>query len=184
MAEDRGGYRTGSRNLGWAIAILYFLQSCLTIALPRTDKTLTLREDLRHWHMLVGVVLLVLLLGRLYHWWKDERAMAPAEGIRPRLWAWTRTLTLATYLLLLSAPVFGFLFAWSDGVEVRLANWITLPPLMGESYRVWMFSGYFHSAVGFMGLLLYSATLLTAGYGWLRYGKGLLTALPPGFGVQ
>ena len=117
-AEDRGGYPIGSRALGWSIALLYFLQSCLTIALPRTDKTLPLREDLRHWHMAVGVALLALLLGRFYRWWTDERGMAPPQGTRPGLWAWTRTLTLATYLLLLSAPVFGFLFAWSDGVEV------------------------------------------------------------------
>jgi cytochrome c2 len=69
-------------------------------------------------------------------------------------------------------------------VPVSLAGWITLPPLMGESYRVWMFSGYFHSGVGFMMLILAVAALLTTAYAWLRYGKGLLTIFPPGFGVQ
>ncbi len=178
------GYSRASRIAGWAITLLYFLQSCLTIALPRTDKTLAAREELRHWHMLVGVILLLLLLYRLWLWWRNERRMSPPMGMRPGLFNWARTLALATWLLLLSAPIFGFLFAWSDGIEVRLANWVTLPPLIGESYRLWLFSGYFHSGVGFMMLVLAVAALLTAGYSYLRYGRGLISIYPPGFGMQ
>ena len=184
MTQAPASYVRPSRILGWLITLFYFIQSCLTIALPRTDKTLPLREDYRNWHMLVGVVLLVLLLGRFRHWWRDDRSVAAPAGVRSGLFNWGRTLALATYGLLLSAPVFGFLFAWSDGVPVRLANWIELPPLMGESYRVWMFSGYFHSGVGFMMLVLAAAAVVTAAYAWVRYGAGLSSIFPPGFGAQ
>ncbi len=180
----RTGYSRNATLSGWAIAIISFIQSALTTALPRTDKTMPLREDLRYWHVLIGLLLFAALIVRLRCWWREERGMAPVNGLRPGLFNWGRTLALAGYLLLLSMPVFGFLFAWGGATRVGIPGLFTFPALMSENYRLWLFSGYFHSAVGFMGLVLYTATLLTAAYGWLRYGKGLLTALPPGFGVQ
>jgi cytochrome c2/cytochrome b561 len=177
-------YSQTSIRAGWAIAALTMIQSVLTTTLPRTDKTLPLREDLRYWHVLIGLLLFAALVVRLRVWWREERGMAPANGLRPGLFNWGRTLALASYLLILSAPIFGFLFAWSGGTRVGIPGLFTFPPLLGESHALWMFSGYFHSGVGFMGMLVYLATLLTAAYSWLRYGKGLLAALPPGFGVQ
>jgi cytochrome c2 len=159
-------YSQSSVRTGWAIAIIAFVQSVLTNMLPRTDKTLPLREDLRYWHVLIGLILFVLLIIRLRNWWREERAMAPTDGLRPGLFNWGRTLALG------------------GATRVGIPGLLTFPAVMGENYRLWLFSGYFHSAVGFMGLVLYSATLLTAAYGWLRYGKGLLTALPLGFGAQ
>jgi cytochrome c2/cytochrome b561 len=178
------GWGRGAVRAGWAIAILYFLQSVMTIALPRTEKTLPLREQLRDWHVLIGCLLLALVIYRLYHWWKHERGMAPANGLRPGLFNWARTLTLANYLLLLSLPIFGFLFAWGGGTMVSLGPLFKLPSLMPESYRLWLFAGYFHSGAGFMMLILNLATLLTAAYAWLRYGRGLLSTFPPGYGAQ
>ena len=174
----------GARALGWSIAILYFLQSWLTIMLPRTDKTLPLRAEYRNWHMLVGVALLVLLIARLRIWWRDERGLAPPLGLRSGVFNWARTLALATYLVLLAIPLFGFLFAWSDGIAVTLGPLFTLPAPIGESHRLWLFSGYFHSGGGFIVLVLTFAALLTAAYSWLRYGIGLIAAFPPGFGTQ
>lgn len=110
--------------------------------------------------------------------------MEPVNGLRPGLFNWGRTLALANYLLMLSIPVFGFLFAWGGGTSVALGPLFSLPVLLPESYRLWLFAGYFHSGAGFMMMLLNLATLLTAAYAWLRYGKGLLAAFPPGFGVQ
>lgn len=182
--EDRVGYVAGSRYAGWLIAVLYFVQSVMTIALPRTDKTLPLREELRNWHVLIGVILLGLVIYRLFIWWRGERGMAPAGGLRPGLFNWGRMLALTNYLLLFTLPIFGFLFAWGGGTMVSLGPLFKLPVLLPESYRLWLFAGYFHSGAGFMMMLLNVATLLTAAYAWLRYGKGLLTAFPPGFGVQ
>lgn len=182
-AESRG-WGMGAVATGWALAIIYFVQSWLTITLPRTDKTLPLREELRNWHVLVGCILLALVLVRLWLWWRDERAMAPVGGLRPGLFNWARTLALTNYLLLLSLPLFGFLFAWGGGTMVSMGPLFQLPALLPESYGLWLFAGYFHSGAGFMLLLLNLATLLTAAYAWLRYGKGLLSVFPPGFGVQ
>ena len=174
----------GARNLGWAIAALYFIQSCLTTLLPRTDKTLALRADYRNWHILIGVTLLILLILRLHAWWQTERGAAANVGLRPGLSNWTRSLALAAYLVMLTIPLFGFLFAWSDGVPATVGPLFTVPALVGKSYGLWMFSGYFHSGGGFILLLIHLVTLLTAAYAWLRYGRGLISAFPSGFGIQ
>jgi cytochrome c2/cytochrome b561 len=181
---DRNGWPKSASWAGWSITIIYFLQSCLTIALPRTDKTLPLREALRNWHVLIGVILLALVVFRLWAWWREERRMVPVHGLRSGLFNWGRTLALTYYLLLLSLPIFGFLFAWGGGTMVSLGPLFKLPMLLPESYGLWLFAGYFHSGAGFMMMMLNIATLLTAAYAWLRYGKGLLSAFPPGFGMQ
>jgi cytochrome c2/cytochrome b561 len=184
MTQQAGGYSRIAVQSGWAIALFASIQNVLTMWLPRTDKTLPAREELRYWHVLIGLLLFAALVVRLRVWWRLERAMAPVDGLRPGLFNWGRTLALTTYVLLLTLPVFGFLFAWGGGTRVGIPGVMTIPPLLSESFRLWMFSGYFHSAVGFMTLLLTVAALLTAGYAWLRYGKGLLGAFPPGYGAQ
>ncbi len=186
MTEGQGASSWGRGAIisGWALAIVYFAQSWLTISLPRTDKTLPLRETLRDWHVLIGCILLALVIYRLWHWWTQERGMAPVNGLRPGLFNWGRTLALTNYLLLLSLPIFGFLFAWGGGTMVGMGPLFSLPALLPESYGLWLFAGYFHSGAGFMMMLLNLATLLTAAYAWLRYGQGLIRAFPPGFGVQ
>lgn len=184
MTDGGRGYSRNSVRAGWALALVYFVQSVLTIMLPRTDKTLPLREELRNWHVLLGVILLALVVWRLWLWWREERGLEPVNGLRPGLYNWGRTLALTNWLLLFSLPIFGFLFAWGGGTYVSLGPLFKLPMLLPESFRLWLFAGYFHSGAGFMMMFLNLATLLTAAYAWLRYGKGLLSAFPPGFGVQ
>lgn len=177
-------YNKGSVRLGWAIAFFYTIQAIISINMPRTDKTLPLREDLRGWHYLIGTILLILLIGRLSHWWRKDRLMSPPVQLGGGVWTWARTLTLATYLLLFLAPFFGLLNAWSDGLAVHMGPFFHFPTLMEENYRVWMFAGYFHSGLSFMVLVLNVAALLTALYTLLRYNKGLIAAFPPGYGAQ
>lgn len=184
MAEGGKGYSASAVRAGWALAMVGLVQAILTINLPRTDKTLPLREELRNWHVLVGVTLLALVIWRLWLWWRDERGMAPVNGLRPGLFNWARTIALASYLLIFAMPIFGALFAWGGGTLVAVGPLFKVPVLLPESYRLWLFAGYFHSGAGFMAMLLNLAALLTAAYAWLRYGKDLLTTFPPGFGVQ
>jgi cytochrome c2/cytochrome b561 len=184
MADTKIGKATDSALLGWLIAGTYFIQSVISVNMPRTDKTLPLREELRGWHYLVGTVLLVLLIVRLRNWWRYDRHARPPADIGSGVWTWGRTLTLTSYILLALAPILGLLFAWSDGLAIHLGPLPALPALMGENYPVWMFTGYFHSGLSFMVLVLNVAALLTAAYALLRYNKGLLAAFPAGYGAQ
>lgn len=184
MVNAQTGYNKDSVRIGWAIAAVYFIHSLISTNMPRTDKTLPLREELRSWHYLFGVILLALAIGRLWHWYRKDRNMTAPADIGGAAWTWARTLALSTYILLFLAPFLGFLNAWADGLTVRMGPLGTIPALVAENYRLWMFAGYFHSGLSFMVLMLNVAALGTAAYTMLRYNKGLIAAFPPGYGLQ
>lgn len=171
-----------SRWVGWAIAFVYLAHSIVTIAMPRTDKALPLRDALRGIHYTIGLLLLVLVVIRLVQWRREPR-MAPPAAVGAGVWRFWLRCALLTYVLIALAPWLGFLQAWSDGLTVRFAG-APLPALLAEDYALWRFSGYFHSAIGFTLLLLNLAAVITAGVVWIRRRVGLFAALPAGYGVQ
>ena len=183
LKARRRGKHTMARILGWLIALLYTVQTALGVRMPRTEKTSLLREELRSWHYLVGLILFVLLVWRLWRWYRDRPLPRPA-GLSPAAHAWTSMLALASYLVLVVMPVLGINQAWTEGLTVRLGPLLTLPPLVAENHAGWMFFGYFHSALGFSFTLLTVAAVLTGAWLWLRRGVGLLASFPPGFGAQ
>ena len=172
-----------AKILGWLIALLYTAQGVLAIRMPRTEKTSLLREELRSWHYLLGLILFVLLVSRLWVWFRDRPAPRH-PGLTPPGNAWTMQLALATWLVLALMPILGINQAWTEGLTVRLGPFVTLPALVPANHAGWMFFGYFHSALGFAVTLLTIAALLTGTWLWLRRGVGLLAAFPPGFGAQ
>ena len=172
-----------AKTLGWLIALLYTVQAALGVRMPRTEKTSLLREELRSWHYLIGLVLFVLLVWRLWRWYRDRPAPRH-PGLTPGGQAWANQLALASYLVLVVMPVLGISQAWTEGLTVRLGPFVTLPPLVPENHAGWMFFGYFHSALGFSFTLLTIAAVCTGVWLWLRRGVGLLAAFPPGFGAQ
>jgi cytochrome c2/cytochrome b561 len=180
MAQDESAV---SKWLGWAIALLYLVHSLLIIRLPRTEKTSLLREDLRSYHYLIGLVLLVLAAWRLVRWWR-ERPMATPRGIGASAHNFARQLTFAGYCILLVMPFLGLAQAWTEGLTVRLGPVVTLPALVEANQAGWRFFGYFHSAFGFSLLLLTVIAALVGVHTLLRYGRGLIAAFPAGFGAQ
>jgi len=172
-----------AKILGWLIAFLYAVQAAISVAMPRTVKPSLMRDELRSWHYFMGLILFVALLWRLWLWWRDRPAPTN-RALPPSANAWTAQLALMTYVVLAFMPPLGFLSAWSDSLPVRLGPFATLPALVGEDRTLWMFSGYFHSALGFGATLLTAVAAITAVYLVFRRGVGLLAAFPPGFGAQ
>lgn len=172
-----------ARKPGWLITILYGIQLMLTVQMPRTEKTAPLREVLRSWHYLLGLLLFVVLIWRLWVWYRG-RPVASTPRLSPAAGRFTRQLALATYLVLVVMPLLGITSAWSDGLTVRLGPFLSLPAILPENHSLWMFAGYFHSAFGFGSTLLSLVSLLAGAWLLLRRGVGLLDAFPPGFGVQ
>ncbi len=172
-----------AKVLGWLIAFLYAVQAAISVAMPRTVKPSLMRDELRSWHYLAGLILFVALLWRLWVWWRERPAPAN-RGLPPSANAWTAQLALMTYVVLALMPPLGILAAWADGLPVSLGPFVTLPALIGEDRTLWMFGGYFHSALGFGATLLTAMAAITAVYLLLRRGVGLLAAFPAGFGAQ
>ncbi len=172
-----------AKTLGWLIALLYTVQAALGVRMPRTEKTSLLREELRSWHYLIGLILFVLLIWRLWRWYRD-RPTPRHPGLTAAGQAWANQLALVSYLILAVMPVLGINQAWTEGLTVRLGPFVTLPALVPENHLGWMFFGYFHSALAFSFTLLTIASVITGVWLWLRRGVGLLAAFPPGFGAQ
>ncbi len=169
--------------LGWAIALLYVAHSVLTIRITRSDKTSLFREELRGYHYLLGVLLLVLVAWRLLLWWR-ERPMAAVPAVSVGVQHAGRQFALATYLIMLVMPLIGLGQAWTEGLTVHLGPLLTVPSLVAADRAGWLFFGYFHSAFGFGLLLLTTGAALIGAWSMLRCGRGLLAVMPPGYGAQ
>ncbi|WP_416907972.1 MAG: hypothetical protein ACMVO5_13305 [Polymorphobacter sp.] len=176
-------YSWASVTSGWLVALLYLAHQMLTTQLARSDRFGPLREEYRGWHYLLGTLLLIVVLWRLAAWRRDG-AVTAAAGVPAGLHLWGRALALAAYILIALAPFIGLVYAWSDELVVHMGPFFALPSLIGRDRAIWMFTGYFHSGLGFMTLVLSVAGLLTLGWGWLRHGRGPLVLMPPGYGVQ
>ncbi len=176
-------YSIGSSIAGWLVAITYFAHQQLTVFLARSDRFGPLREDYRGWHYLLGSLVFAAVIWRLWLWRRDGD-VAPARGVTAAAHVWGRWLALIAYCLILLAPFLGILFAWSDELTIHLGPFITLPTLLPRSRPVWMFTGYFHSGLGFMLLVLSITSVLTVAWNLLRHGRGMFSVLPPGFGAQ
>jgi cytochrome c2/cytochrome b561 len=173
----------GTTALGWLIMLLYSAQTFLTVRLPRVEKTSLLREELRGWHYLIGLTLFVLLVLRLWHAYRD-RPQTPAAGMTAAGQQWARTLCIGFYCVLVVMPLIGINQAWTEGLTVHIGPFFDLPAWVAESRAGWMFTGYFHSALGFATVLLTLVGVVSAAWFWLRRGVGPLRAFPPGFGAQ
>ncbi|MFZ4688382.1 MAG: hypothetical protein ACOYLS_03995 [Polymorphobacter sp.] len=181
MTDTR--YGRSSNIAGWLVMALYFAHQQLTVFLARSDRFGPLREEYRGWHYLLGTLVFAAVVWRLLAWRRDG-AVPPAAGVSAALHNWGRWLALVAYCVILAAPFIGIVYAWADDLTVHLGPFFALPTLMERNRSVWMFTGYFHSGLGFMFLVLSVTALLTTGYALLRYGRGLLAIFPPGFGVQ
>ncbi|WP_194743392.1 c-type cytochrome [Thermaurantiacus tibetensis] len=180
MASPPPGYSRLGIVSGWTLPFLYVAHSAVTIMLARTDRLLPLREELRGVHYLVGGLILVAVVLRLWAWTRERPA--PPPGLPASAFAWGRALALATLLLLLAAPLLGLVYAWADGLPVRFGP-LALPQLLERDRALWQAAGYFHSGLGFMLVVLNLATVLSAGLLLLRFGHGLVSAFPPGHGL-
>ncbi len=174
------GYSRLGQLTGWALALLYCAHAAIVTQLARTDRALPLREEYRGWHYALGAAILVVALLRLWAWVRERPA--PPAGLPASAFLWGRALALATLLLLVAAPVLGLLYGWADDLPLRIGP-VELPQLVGRDRALWQFTGYFHSGMGFMLILLNLATLVTALVTRVRFGHGLLSAFPPGHGA-
>lgn len=173
--------KISTNAISWLFATVLAIHSLLGVILPRLEKESALREAGRGWHYLLGMAAAVLAAWLIIRWRRGGSPVLPGT-LPPALRGWTRSLALVFVIVPLLAVPLGFLNAWGEGRIVHLAQVLDLPTLMDRNRAVWQFTGYFHSVLGNVLVQVGLVGLLTAGYTYLRYGKGLLTAFAPGFG--
>jgi cytochrome c2/cytochrome b561 len=177
-----GNWLDRSEWLGYAWAIAFFVLSITTTVLPRTDKASPFREVMRGYHYSIGTILGILSLLVFIKWWR-RRKIPVNPALSPLANRWSISLALFAVGSLMINPFLGVLSGWADGLSIHLGPLPAFPALIGENRALWLFTGYFHAGLGFSSLLLKFVSLITALYFLLRYGKGLFSAFPAGFGL-
>lgn len=163
----------------WALA--YVLLTVTTTVMPRTDKASIFRETMRGWHYSIGMILGLLSILLFIKWWvARKKVIHPA--LSPMANRWAMALALVSVAALMVNPVLGMLSGWAEGHHIHFGPLPAIPSLVGESRALWLFTGYFHSGIGFSILVLNLVTLVTAFYFIFRYGVGILAGFPKGFG--
>jgi cytochrome c2/cytochrome b561 len=171
-----------SNWLGHLWAVCFFVLSITTTVLPRTDKADPFRETMRGYHYSIGTIVGILSLLVFLKWWR-RRKIPVNLALSPLANRWSVSLSLFSVGALVVGPFLGALSGWADGHAIHFGPLPPLPALVGEDRALWLFTGYFHSGIGFSSLVLQLVTLLTALYFLFRYGKGLFSAFLPGFGL-
>lgn len=167
--------------IGWAFSLAFSAHGLLGVILPRLEKESAIREAGRGWHYFLGFLIAILAILLLRKWYRAGFVIAPGT-VSPGTRAWHGLIAIFLAIVPLLAVPLGLLNAWGEGLTVHLAGLVDLPTLMAQDRAIWQFSGYFHSGLGLTLTLVSMIGLLSAGYSYLRYRKGLFSAFPPGIG--
>lgn len=178
LSEASKGPSQASKRLEWSIIAVALAIDLTTIFLPRADKALPLRGDLRNIHMVLGTLLFLFVAARLIRWIRGDRPETP-KGISSGAAIWGMVLLASVYILQIANPILGLTTAWSQshlpfqaGAHGEIVN-----------RAVWLFSGYMHSALAFGLTLLKLTIVLTLPWLLFRHGKGAFSGLPAGLGI-
>lgn len=177
--RDASG-RLAAQVLAVLIFALVAFQMYQSTKVGTTPRGTAARELLQHRHVAVGLTILMLLLPRLWLWWRLPREPRPTR-VPVAADDLARRCILAIHLLLLALCLIGPFFAWSEGHAVSWFGVFTLPPMIDAGYRASVTLGYLHSAVSFALPVLVVFTVGVALWQALRYRVGpwrMLPALP------
>jgi cytochrome b561 len=176
MAETRqpGIQPRRETILGWILTLSFAILFWNIITMPRT--ALDEREFLHTMHYSMGVLVFVLAAIRI-KWWFSEPTPLPPEGLPAASFAFNRAILLALLFVYATEGLVGFSYAWGTGHDVSLFG-IAVPALLPQSEATRMAMGYFHSALGFYYMMLFSIWMAFGVYQHLKYRVGLMRLLP------
>jgi cytochrome b561 len=166
-----------SRALSIAIFLLVLLQLYQSTKVATTPKGSAAREALTELHLSVGLTLFLLVLPRLWFWWRETRPARPAR-VPPAADGFARNICLLAYITVAAFGISGCLYAWSRGHHVSWFGFFTLPQMIEANYVNETRFGYLHSALGFWVFYLAGLGVVTMLHQRLRYGAPLLRLLP------
>ena len=120
-------YSPLAKLLHWVIGILIIVQLVIGWTMPDVHKgTLPVGEI--GWHVIVGVVLILLIALRVI--WRIVRPPLPTPAERGWMGRTARATHVLLYLLMVVVPVLGWANASSRDWAVGLTSWFELPRIM------------------------------------------------------
>lgn len=172
--------RRGSRAeilLGIAIFALTAFQLYQSTKVATTPRGTPAREALQQLHYSIGLTVLLLVIPRLWLWWKNAPLLRPAR-VPASSDAFARQICVLFYFTVFFFGLTGPMLAWADNHHISWFGLVPVPNLVEPSYRLVALFGYLHSAIGMWIFGLLALGIVTSAWQFLRYRAPLLRMLP------
>ncbi len=144
-------YNSVAKALHWAIALLIFAQFAIAWTMPEVHKgTLPVGEI--HWHIVVGILILLLVAVRIV--WRVVRppvTVGVESGLQHRVAQLTHGVL---YLCMLVVPVLGWANANARDWSAELCTGFGLPKIMASGDRFGLDLGDVHGTLATVMLVI------------------------------
>ncbi len=171
--------RYGSLSIGihWLMLLLFIaVYACIELRVFY-PKGSDLREGLKTWHFMLGMLVFVLVWLRLV-----ARFSGPTPSIQPEPPSWqqlsAKLLHLALYAVMIGMPLTGWLLLSATGKAIPFFG-LELPPLVGENKDVAEQIKELHEFVGTAGYYLIGLHAAAAFYHHYVVRDNTLTRMLP-----
>ncbi|MFA6969937.1 MAG: cytochrome b [Gallionella sp.] len=171
--------RYGSLSIGihWLMLLLFIaVYGCIELR-SFYPKGSDIREGLKTWHFMLGMLVFVLVWLRL-----AARASGPTPDIRPEPSSWqqlsAKLMHLALYALMIGMPLTGWLLLSASGKTIPFFG-LQLPALIAENKDLAKQIKEIHELVGTMGYYLIGLHAVAALYHHYAMRDNTLTRMLP-----
>lgn len=151
-ADSPTRYDRLTMSLHWLTAALVIFMFASAQIWEQLAKGTPLRKGLQSVHISCGILLAVIVIGRLLWRLSRGRRLPPANQGMMNIAA--KTAHLALYLLLLSQIVLGFLFRWAQAEPFNFFGLFDVPTLMTFDKSMKSVFGGLHENVAWAIILL------------------------------
>jgi cytochrome b561 len=151
-ADSPTRYDRLTMSLHWLTAALVIFMFASAQIWEQLAKGTPLRKGLQSVHISCGILLAVIVIGRLLWRLSRGRRLPPANQGVMNIAA--KTAHLALYLLLLSQIVLGFLFRWAQAEPFNFFGLFDVPTLMAFDKSMKSVFGGLHENVAWAIILL------------------------------
>jgi cytochrome b561 len=153
LRNSSGSYGIIAQAFHWLIAVLVLAQLGIGVYAASLPVSLARLQWLSH-HKSLGLTILALLLLRL-----GWRVLNPPPELPPTMPRWERRAALAThrllYVLLVAAPLAGWLYASAAGLSASWFGLFTVPDLVAKDReRAELFKALHIGLVSLLALLV------------------------------
>lgn len=150
--QGQSRYNGLSISLHWVmLALLVAVYSCMELR-EFYPKGSDIREGLKSWHFMLGLLVLVLVFVRV-----AVRLLRPAPAITPIQPDWQRWLAravhLSLYVFMFGMPIAGWIILSASGKTIPFFGF-ALPPLVGENKALAAQFKELHETVASVGYYL------------------------------
>jgi cytochrome b561 len=181
MSVSDTRYRGPARFFHWSMAVLILATIPAGLVMVQEGLDRSLQNSLFVFHKNVGVLLLILVVGRLLHRWRHAPAPLPQETP-----GWQRTAAGlshgALYTLLVVVPLAGYVRVRAGGFPIESLDALGLPSLVPRSDALAETAKAVHYYGGLAIAALIALHICAAAYHGILRRDGVFSRMWPPFG--